>query len=166
MKGGVETKRIARKAGLSVDQTRSRLQALGLLPPRRPRRRVDHRRVLALRHEGLWPLEIARRLRVKRQFVLKILWQFRRQGVSVPTPSRPRPIKKRRMTDGEFLAAYRRSGTTTRIAARLGVSRAYVTYKTYDLRRRGLIAPIDGRRQKAPSAAQRNVIVAGRRSRQ
>lgn len=142
---GLNTKRIARKAGLSIDQTRRRLQALGLLPPRQRRRPVDRQRILALRREGLWPLEIARRMRIKRQHVLKILWQFRCQGITVPTPARQRPIKKRRLTDQEFLAAFTRGGTTAQIAARLHVSRAYVIYKTWYLRRRGLIAPVNRR---------------------
>src|SRR5262249_18007141 len=89
--GGVDTKRVARLAGLSVDQTRRRLQALGLLPPHRPRRLVDRHRVLALRREGLWPAEIARRFPVQAQLVRKSLWLLRHQGVDVPTPPRPRP---------------------------------------------------------------------------
>jgi AraC-like DNA-binding protein len=138
---GLDTKRIARKAGLSIDQTRNRLQALGLLPPRRRRRLLDRERILALRREGLWPLEIARRLRLKPQVVRKTLWLLRGQGIKVPTPSRPRPIKRRRVADDVFLAAFRRGGTTAEIAARLGVSRDYVLYKTHYLRQRGLIAP-------------------------
>ncbi len=152
-KGGVETQRIARQAGLSVDQARRRLQALGLLPPRRPRRPVDRQRVLGLRREGLWPLEIARRLRIKRQHVLKILWQFRQQGVRLPTPSRPRPIKRRRMSDETFLAAYRRGGTVAQIAARLGASRDYVIYKTYHLRGLGVIPPVPLSRKRTNARA-------------
>lgn len=158
---GLDTKRIARKAGLSIDQTRSRLQALGLLPPHRRRRLVDRQRILALRREGLWPLEIARRMRIRRQLVLKILWIFRGQGVRVPTPRRPRPIKKRRVTDDEFLRAFRRAGTPAQMAARLGVSRAYVIYKTWYLRQRSLIAPVSrprtrGRRAKLRRARPRS----------
>lgn len=141
-RGGVDTKRIARKAGLSIDQTRNRLQALGLLPPHRRRRLADRERILALRREGLWPLEIARRLRVKPQLVRKTLWLLRGQGIKVPTPSRPRPIKKRRVADDAFLAAFRRGGTPAQIAARLGVTRVYVIYKAHYLRQRGLIAPV------------------------
>ncbi|MGH7390861.1 MAG: hypothetical protein ACREM3_15610 [Candidatus Rokuibacteriota bacterium] len=84
---------------------------------------------------------------IKKQHVLKILWQFRRQGVELPTPSRPRPSKKRRMSVETFLAAYRRGGTVDRIASRLGVSRDYVIGKTHDLRRRGLIPPVPGQRR-------------------
>ena len=146
-KGGVDSKRIAREAGLSIDQTRRRLQALGLLPPARRRRTVNREHVLALRREGFWPLEIARKLRIQRQHVLKILWEFRRQGIAVPTPARPRPNTKRRVTEDEFLRAFRRGGTTAQIAARLGVSRRYVVEKTWLLRRRGIIAPFTGRRR-------------------
>ncbi|MGH7187426.1 MAG: MucR family transcriptional regulator, partial [Pseudomonadota bacterium] len=53
-KGG-DTKAIARRAGLSVDQTFRRLRMLGLLPPARRRRVADRRRILDLRREGLWP---------------------------------------------------------------------------------------------------------------
>lgn len=146
-KGGVDSKRIAREAGLSIDQTRRRLQALGLLPPTRRRRTVNREQVLALRREGFWPLEIARKLRIQRQHVLKVLWEFRRQGIAVPTPARPRPNAKRRVTDDEFLRSFRRGGTTAQIAQRLGVSRSYVIEKTWLLRRRGLIAPFTGRRR-------------------
>ena len=148
---GLALKRIARKARLSVDQTRARLQALGLLPPRRPRRTVNRQRILALRREGLWPLEIARRMRITPQLVKKILWIFRNQGVKVPRPSRPRPIKNRRVTDEAFLAAYRRGGAPAAIAARLRVSRAYVIFKTYYLRKRGKIVPVRQRGTKARS---------------
>jgi biotin operon repressor len=141
-KEGMDTKRIARKTKLSIDQTRRRLQGLGLLPPHRPRRPINRQRVLVLRREGLWPLEVARRLRIKRQHVLKILWQFRQQGVPVPTPRRLRPIAKRQLTEDAFLAGFRQGGRTQEIARRLGVSRAYVIYKTCSLRRKGLIAPV------------------------
>ena len=144
---GLALKRIARKAKLSVDQTRARLQALGLLPPRRPRRTVNRQRILALRREGLWPLEIARRMRIQPQIVRKILWILRNQGVKIPRPSRPRPIKNRRVTDEAFLAAYRRGGAPAEIAARLRVSRAYVIFKTSYLRKRGKIAPVRQRGQ-------------------
>jgi len=146
-KGGVDTKRIARKVGLSIDQVRRRLQALGLLPPARRRRPVNREQVLALRREGCWPLEIARKLRIQRQHVLKILWEFRRQGIAVPTPARPRPNTKRRITDDEFLRTFRRGGPPAQIAACLGVSRRYVVEKTWLLRKRGLIAPFTGRRR-------------------
>jgi DNA-binding CsgD family transcriptional regulator len=141
-KEGMDTKGIARKTKLSIDQTRRRLQGLGLLPPHRPRRPVNRQRVLALRREGLWPLEIARRLRIKRQHVLKILWQFRQEGVPVPTPRRVRPIAKRLLTEEAFLADFRQGDTPQEIATRLRVSRSYVIYKTYSLRRKGLIAPV------------------------
>ncbi|MGH6962447.1 MAG: hypothetical protein ACREE7_18360, partial [Dongiaceae bacterium] len=141
-KDGVDMRRVARLAGLSIDQTRRRLQALGLLPPHRRRRLVNRHRLLALRREGMWPIEIARRLGIKAQLVRKILSLLRRDGVEIPTPSRPRPNKRRRMLDEDFLRAFRRGGTTARIAARLGVSRAYVIYKTYFLRRRGRIPPV------------------------
>lgn len=141
-KRNVDTKTIARKTGLSIDQARNRLQALGLLPPRQRRRPADRQRILDLRTEGLWPLEIARRLRVQPQLVRKILWQLRRQKVIVPTPSRPRPIKRRKMSDERFLRAHRRGGTPAQIAERLAVSRAYVIHKTWYLRRRGLLAPV------------------------
>jgi len=146
-RGGVKTKRIAREAGLSIDQTRRRLQVLGLLPPARRRRPVNREQVLALRREGFWPLDIARKLRIQRQHVLKILWEFRRQGIAIPTPAQPRPNAKRRVTDDEFLRAFRRGGTTAQIAARLGVSRRYVVEKTCLLRQRGLIAPLTGPRR-------------------
>ncbi len=138
----VDTKRVARETGLSIDQTRRRLQALALLPPHRPRRRIDHQRILALRRQGLWPLEIARRLRIQ--------------------PSRPRPIRQRRVADNEFLAAIRRGGSTARIAERLGVSRAYVIYKTWYLRRHGLIAPV--LRRGKPQPGQRPETRPGHRS--
>ena len=149
----VDTKTIARKTGLSIDQARNRLQALGLLPPRQRRRPADRQRILDLRTEGLWPLEIARRLRIQPQLVRKILWQLRRQRVIVPTPSRPRPIKRRKVSDERFLRARRRGATPTQIAERLGVSRAYVIYKTQYLRRRGLIAPVPRPRIKGKSGA-------------
>jgi ribosomal protein S25 len=141
-KRSVDPKTIARKTGLSIDQARNRLQALGLLPPRQRRRSADRQRILALRTEGLWPLEIARRLRIQPQLVRKILWQLRRQGVVVPTPSRPRPNERRKMSDERFLRALRRGGGRAKIAERLAVSQAYVIYKTYYLRRRGLVAPV------------------------
>lgn len=141
-KKSVEPKTVARRTGLSIDQARRRLQALGLLPPHQPRHPVDRQRILALRIEGLWPLEIARRLRIRPQNVRKILWQLRRQRVIVPTPSRPRPNKWRKMSDERFLRARRRGGTPAQIAERLCVSRAYVIHKTWYLRRRGLIAPV------------------------
>jgi hypothetical protein len=151
-----DLQRIARKAGLSRDQTRLRLQALGLLPPRRRRRLVNRERILALRRQGLWPLEIARQMQLKVQVVRKILWSLRGQGIPVPTPSRPRPIKNRVATDAEFLSAFRRGGTIDGIAARLGVSRLYV-HKTYRLRRRGLIAPARAkRRDRAPRQGHRS----------
>jgi type I restriction enzyme S subunit len=141
-KRSVDTKTIARKTGLSIDQARRRLQALGVLPPRQRRRPADRQRILALRSEGLWPLEIARRLHTGPQLVRKILWQFRRQGVPVRTPSGPRPIKRREVSDERFLRARRLGGTPAKIAERLAGSRAYVTYKKWYLRRRGLIAPV------------------------
>jgi AraC-like DNA-binding protein len=164
-RGRVDTKRIARQTGLSVDQTRRRLQALGLLPPRRRRRVADRPRILALRRAGLWPLEIARRLRIQPQLVRKILWQLRRQGVAISTPSRPRPIKKRRVTDEAFLRAFRRGGTPAQMAARLGVSRAYVIGKTWYLRRRGLIAPAPRRRIRQQSRRPGRPAGRARRSR-
>jgi len=141
-KEGLNLKRIARKARLSVDQTRTRLQALGLLPPHRRRRLIDRRLILPLRRQGLWPLEIARRLRIKPQYVRKTLWQLRRQGVTIPTPSRPRPITSRLVTDDAFLRAFRRGGSTAQIARRLGVTRGYVIGKTWYLRRRRLIPAV------------------------
>jgi len=145
-KRSVDAKTIARKTGLSVDQARNRLQGLGLLPPRQSRRPADRRRILDLRTKGLWPLEIARRLGIRPQLVRKILWQLRRQRVTVPTPSRPRPNKWRKMSDQRFLRARRLGGTTVQIAKRLCVSRAYVIRKTWHLRRRGLIAPVSAPR--------------------
>jgi hypothetical protein len=140
--GDLETKVVARRTGLSIDQARNRLQALGLLPPRQRRRVANRQRILDLRTEGLWPLEIARRSRIQPQLVRKILWQLRRQRVIVPTPSRPRPIKRRKVSDDRFLRARRRGGTPAQIAERLHVSRAYMIHKTWHLRRRGLIAPV------------------------
>lgn len=141
-RGGVDIKRISRKSGLSIDQTRNRLQALGFLPPRRRRWSADRARILALRRAGLWPLEIARRLRVNPQLVRKVLWLLKQQGVPIPTPARPRPNKRRRVTDARFLRAFREGHTPVEVAALLGVSCRYVIEKTVTLRRRGVIPPV------------------------
>jgi hypothetical protein len=53
---------------------------------------------------------------------------------------------RRRITDEDFLRAFRRGGTTGQIAAGLGLSRAYVIYKTHALRWRGRIPPVRRRR--------------------
>jgi len=67
---------------------------------------------------------------------------LRREGAIVPTPLRPRPIKRRKVSDERFLHARRRGRTPAQIAERLCVSRAYVIHKTWYLRRRGLIPPV------------------------
>ena len=146
-KKDLDLRRIARQAGISVRQLRRRLQALGLLPPARRRWRVDRQRILALRRRGFWPLEIARRMGITGYLVGKTLRFFRRQGIEVPTPRRPRPTWNRRIHTDVFLRAFRRGGTTAEIAARLGVSRGYVTAKTWYLRRRGRLAPAPRRRR-------------------
>ncbi len=155
-RGRVDTKRIARQTGLSIDQTRKRLQALGLLPPLLRRRLADRQGILALRCAGLWPLEIARRLRIQPQLVRKILSILRREGVRVPTPSRPRPNSRRRVSDERFLLAVRQGGGPGAVAKRLGVSKRYVIVKASVLR--GLERPIPlwrRRQRKASWAATR-----------
>ena len=154
--------RIAAKAGVSVDTARRRLQALGLLPPRHTRWTVDRERILALRRQGLWPLEIARRMRIDPQLVRKTLWLLRGQGVGVPTPPRPRPSNRRRVTDDAFLTAFRRGGSPPTIATRLGVSKRYVIAKTHRLRLLGLVPPAargpasSTRKETKPNATRRS----------
>ncbi|MBI3824971.1 MAG: MucR family transcriptional regulator [Candidatus Rokubacteria bacterium] len=146
---GYDLARIVRTTNLSRDQARTRLQQLGVLPPPRRRRVIDRTQILALRRQGLWPLEIARRIGAKPQAVRKILWQLRNQGVKIPTPGRPRPIKRRLMSDEDFLKAWRHGGRPVDVARRLGVSKQYVIYKTAYLRGRGLIPPVGSPRRRA-----------------
>jgi DNA-binding MarR family transcriptional regulator len=136
---GYTARELAEKTGLSRQQVRRRLRALGLIPPQVPRNRTTNQEILKLSTSGLWPSEIAARTGLASDTVARRLRNLRRAGVPVPTPKRPRPNSRRRLADEKFLPLVRKGLKPAEIAARLGVEKKYVIRKAQYLRSRGLL---------------------------
>jgi DNA-binding Lrp family transcriptional regulator len=138
---GLTRKEIGERTGLRPSNVWRRLRALGLgAAPRRSRPMVDARDagLLALRQAGLWNAEIAQRTGMKADSVSARFERMRKRGVRVPTPERPVPTPRRRVSDETLLALLRQGLRPAEIAARLEFSISNIHPRLESLRRRGL----------------------------
>jgi hypothetical protein len=82
----------------------------------------EDRQVLSLRNRGLWPVEIAAVLRIRVQSVRYRLERLKKAGVIFPSPTAPRPIPHRKVTDDEVLTLARSGLSIPEIAAKVGMA--------------------------------------------
>ena len=110
------------QTGLDHSQVCRRIRALGLVGPAVTpfQRKATDAELFALRDEGLWPAEIARRTGMKRTSVLARLGRLRRRGQSMRTPTTPVPNAWRRVSDVDLLALVQAGQSPAEIAARRG----------------------------------------------
>jgi hypothetical protein len=83
----------------------------------------DHK-VRSLRNRGLWPSEIASLLGIRVRAVTYRLERLMEGGFTFPSPTGPRPIPHRKVTNEELLAVARLGLSIPEIAARLGMGMA------------------------------------------
>jgi hypothetical protein len=80
------------------------------------------RKILSLRKRGLWPSEIAPRLRLPVQSVYLRLQELKKAGFTIPRPTSLRPNAHRKVTNDELLAVARSGLSLREIAAKVGIA--------------------------------------------
>ena len=157
---GLTQKEIGERTGLRPANVWRRLHALGLrAAPPRPRPLVDAKdaQLLALRQAGLWNQEIGQRTGMKPGTVSARFERMRERGVSVPTPARPVPTPRRRVSDEQLIALIRQGLRPAEIAGRVKLSTSNVRVRLRSLRRRGM------RPAGAPRRRKRKTMLRGSR---
>ena len=133
-----QVREISARTGMTEPTVRRRLRVLGIEPPKlRPK--VPDARLLALRRQGLWSAEIARRVGLTATSVNHRLRELRRRRVTVPPAAGPRPSGTRRVTDDELVALARRGLDARTIARRKAVTPTSIWRRLKLLRERGAL---------------------------
>jgi DNA-binding IclR family transcriptional regulator len=83
---------------------------------------VLDRKILSLRKRGLWPSEIAPRLRIPVQSVYLRLQELKKVGFMIPRPTSLRPNAHRKVTNEELLAVARSGLSLREVAVKVGIA--------------------------------------------